>query len=64
MDGQVGSPGHPLAPVYRFRAARQTSRASASAAPATRAATSPISGRSRPVRAEAGIVVVQAIGIR
>src|SRR5207247_2581589 len=62
-DGAVVA-SHPLAPVYRFSAARQTSRASANATPAPRAAATPISGPSRPVSADAGIVVVHAIGIR
>src|SRR5438034_8356521 len=55
---------HPLAPAYRLSAARHSARASANANAATRAAASAISGRNRPVSADAGIVVVQAIGMR
>src|SRR5882672_2162373 len=55
---------HPLAPAYRLSAARHSARASANASPATSAAASAISGRSRPVSADAGMVVVHAIGIR
>src|SRR6266480_2676660 len=54
---------HPLAPAYRFSAARHSARASANANAATRAAASAISGRNRPVSADAGIEVVQAIGM-
>src|SRR5206468_11293564 len=55
---------HPLAPAYRLSAVRHNALASPNATPATAAAASPISGRSRPVSADAGIVVVHAIGIR
>ena len=55
---------HPPALVYRLSATRQSNRLAAIAAMPTASAHIASAGRSRPVSADAGIVVVHAIGMR
>jgi hypothetical protein len=55
---------HPLAPVYRRNAAVHTRRVTSIATAATPIATNAVPGPNLPVREDAGMVVVQAIGNR